>query len=293
MTDAMWYYAQGDEEKGPVTTAQLKTLAANKQLQPTDLIWKDGMADWAPANTVRGLFDSASGSSPNIPAQANPPSGTEPSAGPSFTQSGEQPIGGTPPSPGRRPRVNLPTIDIASDPQKYVKFVGYALVVVGIMLVLTARGCDSLGNRNVARLQAKDALAKSKFDRKWEREQSEIRSQIAEIQNKDEPDPEDVERTAELQKQLAEVQSNRDKARDVEKRDNWAKTEGAAQDAQHNNAGWGYFREMGFVFGSMVFTFGLLCTGFTSTGPDRWISFVMLAIVTFSLYIWGFAWTMN
>jgi hypothetical protein len=49
-----WYYAQQGRQVGPVNTAYLSQLAASGQLQPTDLVWKEGMANWAPARAAAG-----------------------------------------------------------------------------------------------------------------------------------------------------------------------------------------------------------------------------------------------
>ncbi len=52
-----WHYTiNGQPAAAPVTSAQLKQLAASGQLKPTDLVWQDGMLEWAPAGSVRGLF---------------------------------------------------------------------------------------------------------------------------------------------------------------------------------------------------------------------------------------------
>ena len=78
MSDAVWYYAQGDAEHGPVTAAQLRALAEGGDLKPSDLVWKEGMDDWKPANDVRGLFSgdapAPAPSTPTVPATAEPPS---------------------------------------------------------------------------------------------------------------------------------------------------------------------------------------------------------------------------
>ena len=50
-----WYYTKGDQKHGPVTAEKLKELAASGQLQPSDLIWKEGMKQWAKAELVKGL----------------------------------------------------------------------------------------------------------------------------------------------------------------------------------------------------------------------------------------------
>ena len=47
MTDRMWYYSHGGQQKGPINTAQLKQLASTGQLQPADLVWTDQMENWA------------------------------------------------------------------------------------------------------------------------------------------------------------------------------------------------------------------------------------------------------
>jgi hypothetical protein len=51
-----YYYSQAGQRCGPVPGEQLKQLAASGQLQPTDLIWKEGMPGWIAAAKVKGLF---------------------------------------------------------------------------------------------------------------------------------------------------------------------------------------------------------------------------------------------
>lgn len=53
---SQWYYAQDDEQHGPVTAAALKEMAQLGTLGRHDLIWREGMQRWAPAHKVRGLF---------------------------------------------------------------------------------------------------------------------------------------------------------------------------------------------------------------------------------------------
>lgn len=50
-----YFYARGEEQFGPVSSQQLRQLANTGQLLPTDLIWKEGMADWVPAERIRAL----------------------------------------------------------------------------------------------------------------------------------------------------------------------------------------------------------------------------------------------
>jgi hypothetical protein len=71
-----WYYASNNQRLGPVTMEQLKQLAAAGKLTVNDLVWKDGMANWAAASTIPGLFGGAAA------APAPPPAAPRPAAAP-------------------------------------------------------------------------------------------------------------------------------------------------------------------------------------------------------------------
>ena len=49
-----WFYAKDGQQLGPVSEAQLRALSENGELTPEDLIWKEGMADWASYESVFG-----------------------------------------------------------------------------------------------------------------------------------------------------------------------------------------------------------------------------------------------
>jgi len=67
-----WYYTvNGQQAPAPATASQLKQMAATGQLQPTDLVWQEGMANWAPASSIKGLFGARSGA--EQPALVEPP----------------------------------------------------------------------------------------------------------------------------------------------------------------------------------------------------------------------------
>src|SRR5262245_25370718 len=51
-----WYYAKEGRQYGPVPSEELKRMATSGQLQLTDLVWKEGMAEWSQAQQIRGLF---------------------------------------------------------------------------------------------------------------------------------------------------------------------------------------------------------------------------------------------
>ena len=66
-----WYYTHSGQQAGPVSSQQLRQAAVAGQLLPSDLIWKQGMAAWALAGKVKGLFPSpATKASPSLPPVA-------------------------------------------------------------------------------------------------------------------------------------------------------------------------------------------------------------------------------
>src|SRR2546423_8781814 len=73
-----WYYSHDGARHGPISTDQLKDLAAAGRLRPNDLVWKEGMENWTPAAKVKGLLatparaaaratDTEGGPSPGLP----------------------------------------------------------------------------------------------------------------------------------------------------------------------------------------------------------------------------------
>jgi hypothetical protein len=53
---ATWYYGRDGKEHGPITFSALQHLAAAGRLRPSDYVWTEGMANWAPAQSIDGLF---------------------------------------------------------------------------------------------------------------------------------------------------------------------------------------------------------------------------------------------
>jgi hypothetical protein len=52
---AEWYYSTNKKQLGPVSLEELRHLAREGLLKPTDLVWTDGMSDWARAGS-QGFF---------------------------------------------------------------------------------------------------------------------------------------------------------------------------------------------------------------------------------------------
>lgn len=64
-----WYVGRQGNREGPMSSADLRRLAATGLLAPSDLVWRDGMTDWVAAGSIRGLFAVAEPSLvPGVPA---------------------------------------------------------------------------------------------------------------------------------------------------------------------------------------------------------------------------------
>jgi hypothetical protein len=69
---SQWYYAHRGQRHGPVSEQEFRRLAATGALQPTDLVWQQGMKAWEPAAQIKGLFPSTPASGhlpPPLPAR--------------------------------------------------------------------------------------------------------------------------------------------------------------------------------------------------------------------------------
>jgi len=60
MSPVEWYFARGNKQLGPVSSADLKQFAVAGELLPDDLVWREGLTEWTTARSVRGLFDEES-----------------------------------------------------------------------------------------------------------------------------------------------------------------------------------------------------------------------------------------
>lgn len=63
-----WYLYQKNEQSGPFTWEQIYNLASTGKIDRSDLIWTEGMAEWARADRIPRLFASAP-----PPPSAQPP----------------------------------------------------------------------------------------------------------------------------------------------------------------------------------------------------------------------------
>ncbi len=111
--ERLWYYARGQEQNGPINEAELKALLASGQITGSDLVWTDGMASWAKAESV-----------PDLTASANVP----PSS--SFE----------PPAPASTPRAAAASNQTPQGLLGWLSFVGVMNVIYGALSCLSCVG---------------------------------------------------------------------------------------------------------------------------------------------------------
>jgi uncharacterized RDD family membrane protein YckC len=114
MHNDAWFYARDNQQLGPVSFEALATLARSGILTPNDLVWHEGMMEWAPAGTVSDLFAQAPVS---VAVDAtSPPFSPDSAAAP--LQAGGPTIGYYTP---------LPPTGIVQYPSFWLRFCGYFL----------------------------------------------------------------------------------------------------------------------------------------------------------------------
>ena len=173
------------------------------------------------------------------------------------------------------------------DPLQYIQPYAHAVLMLGFLLVITSRGCDSVGNRYVARAKAQHQMVVKSFEDKWDTKLQDVQDDIDSEKKKDKPVEGTLTKLAAKQK---DVREDRDKDREKLQKGQWRDLQIASRDAAANNAINGYWHEVLFVLGTMIFVIGLITVGFRGEGAERTICLIMLAIITVSLYVVGVAW---
>ncbi|MEM1442018.1 MAG: CD225/dispanin family protein [Verrucomicrobiota bacterium] len=68
-----WYYASNGQQNGPISQEELISLFKNGQVQASDLVWNETMADWVPFSSVSDLNPPAVSTDPGGSEEAPPP----------------------------------------------------------------------------------------------------------------------------------------------------------------------------------------------------------------------------
>ena len=265
MSDSVWYYARGEQEKGPVTTVQIKALAGAGKLHRDDFVWKEGMENWVPAGEVSGIFaekattdaDSKSG----LPAQP------------------DQPRLATPPSQSTPISVEEST-----------RAISRVVFAIGLLMALMSRGCDTLSDRNVARREALSESARKEFQNEWDRQALEIKDEQTRLEAIPSPSNVDKQQLQDLIAEASNLQNDRQRKEQALESGKWLTYDQAAVKASADDRIWGYWRQATLLFATILLTLSLLGVAYNSDGPERWISFVLLVVIFYSLYASDSVW---
>lgn len=109
-----WYYGKEGQQNGPLDESAMKARVAGGEIGQSDLVWKEGMAEWLPLSQVAEL---SAGAAPSSTAAAPPEE--SPYVSPASNPMAAAPQGGTP--------VALPTSGLA-----------IASLVLGILAILSS-----------------------------------------------------------------------------------------------------------------------------------------------------------
>ena len=85
---AEWFYADDDQQKGPIAEVDLRALLLSGSLPVDTLVWSEGMADWVSAEKVPDLYRSAQVPPPVAPSMSPHAEPSTAGAGPSQSRTG-------------------------------------------------------------------------------------------------------------------------------------------------------------------------------------------------------------
>jgi hypothetical protein len=101
MANDEWYYAKGNQQQGPVSLQAIQEMVRSGQIQPNDLVWRSGMANWQAASQVPEVYGGA-------PTPAGAPIPAVAYAPPGAPAPGSAPPPGTPQQYPQQPSYYIP-----------------------------------------------------------------------------------------------------------------------------------------------------------------------------------------
>jgi hypothetical protein len=281
MAEAVWYFADGDVQRGPITEAQLRALIGTGNLTPEDQVWKEGMEDWMPAGDVPGLFDQPGPATP--PATPAPQAAAEPKSKPAKTVKA-LPVRE---AAEAKPRPARAKLDVRRPLEifRYAAFLGQPLLLAGLFLIILTRGCDQLSQRHVDRTKAQANLMESEFQEQWDRQKAAIEQERGELSGRMEPSPAERSRLELVQEQLKSLNEQKQAELIRLRAGPWRESNTAARDAEAAHSLGSFWREGIFWLGTCLLSLALLIVGFSGVGPERWMALVILTVIVFSLFV--------
>jgi hypothetical protein len=179
---------------------------------------------------------------------------------------------------------------MAVDLPRLARWTGRPLVVVGLLLALLSKGCDAINQHGAVRASALAQAAVDQFEEDVQFKKQVLQNEIKGLSSRDDLKADDRKKLDELRKEAAELDAQAAKDRKSKELGEWRDLRSAARNAKRTLAVNGYWHELFFVFAAIVLVFGLLIVSWAAEGAERWISLVILAVITYSLFVGGAAW---
>ena len=161
--------------------------------------------------------------------------------------------------------------------------VAQLLLLIGLLLALSGRGWDSIGDRNASSADARVQHAITDWEDDWEDRLDRITEEEDTLRAEEDLTAADRERLEALRAERQNVLDEReiDRSKHV---DQWNDLERSARETRSENKIMKPFREAVFFIGTILLALGLLAAGFTTEGPARWFCLALLAIILVGLY---------
>jgi hypothetical protein len=192
------------------------------------------------------------------------------------------------PAPHRAAMPHVPLEALSAMAQRLAPFKRYclatsrAVLVLGLFIVVLARGCDAVGRRSADAAAARLNLARTEFAEKWDQKRKDYEKEQASLVAIAENNRTDAQkkRLQELTESINKIPADRQAEQEKLDKGDWR----SLQETGARNTIAGPGREGWFVFGSLLVIFGLLGVASVTTGPERVLALVLLVVVVMSYF---------
>jgi hypothetical protein len=160
-------------------------------------------------------------------------------------------------------------------------------VAVGLLLALLSKGCEAINLHSATRASTVAQTAVEQFEEDVQAKKMALQNDARTASGRDDAKPDERKRAEELRKEITEYDALAAKDRRSKEAGEWHELKSAARNAKRTFAVNSYWHELFFVFAAVVLVAGLLIVSWCADGAERWIGLVMLAVVTYGVFLGG------
>jgi len=167
----------------------------------------------------------------------------------------------------------------------------YPLLILGLVLIVLARGCDNISAAGAAVDRAKLDIAQNDFEYDTQTKLLPLMKQREDVRGdtKLKSDARDKQ-LKELSSQIEKIEKQAKSDRSELEAGKWRKLKYKSDTARHSTNKGFYWRQWIFLFGSISLVVGLCTLVGVGEGGERWGAFALLGVVLASIYIGGLGW---